>query len=246
MTPGAESQGKREEVMRIRNWASGIRLHASVGVAVMAASSWLGGAAEAQEESKRKVQRKERSWKLSAVSEVLPGKIGKKLTARIEGETFVCRSSDVPLLEIPLKTVTEVSRDDDKDYAVSRWLMNAAAERSNEHHRFGSRAHREDLEAALGLSLLSMFASLFPSHKEMVRLRWTDAQGQHDADFYLGRTEGQALLVEIKKQTGLEPRDLEKERKEEKKRLKSLQRQNSQRSNEVLEKKSAPEVPIKE
>jgi hypothetical protein len=58
--------------MRIRNWASGIRVHASVGVAVMAASSWLGAAAEAQEESKRKVQRKERSWKLSAVSEVLP------------------------------------------------------------------------------------------------------------------------------------------------------------------------------
>jgi len=82
--------------MRIRNWASGIRVHASVGVAVMAASSWLGAAAEAQEESKRKVQRKERSWKLSAVSEVLPGKIGTKLTARIEGDTFVCRSSDVP------------------------------------------------------------------------------------------------------------------------------------------------------
>ncbi len=91
-----------------------------------------------------------------------------------------------------------------------------------------------------------MFASLFPSHKEVVRLSWTDAQGQHDADFYLGRTEGRALLAEIKKQTGLEPRDLEKERKEEKKKLKSLQRQNSQRSNEVREKKSAPEVPIKE
>src|SRR6266404_6944839 len=101
--------------MRIRNWASGIRVRASVGVAVMAASSWLGAAAEAQEESKRKVQRKERSWKLSVVSEAVPGKIGKKLTARIEGDTFVCRSSDVPLLEIPLKTVTEISRDDDKD-----------------------------------------------------------------------------------------------------------------------------------
>ncbi len=135
--------------MRIRNWASGIRVRASVGVAVMAASSWLCAAAEAQEESKRKVQRKERSWKLSVVSEAVPGKIGKKLAARIEGDTFVCRSSDVPLLEIPLKTVTEISRDDDKDYAVSRWLMNAAAERSNEHHRFGSRAYREDLEAAL-------------------------------------------------------------------------------------------------
>ena len=48
-----------------------------------------------------------------------------------------------------MKTVTEISRDEDKDYAVSRWLMNAAAERSNEHHRFGSRAYREDLEAAL-------------------------------------------------------------------------------------------------
>jgi hypothetical protein len=95
-SPVAESQGKTEEVMRIRNWASGIRVHASVGVAVMAASSWLGAAAEAQEESKRKVQRKEHSWKLSAVSEVLPGKIGTKLTARIEGDTFVCRSSDVP------------------------------------------------------------------------------------------------------------------------------------------------------
>src|SRR5882672_4672789 len=226
--------------MRIRNWASGIRVHASVGVAVMAESSWLCAAAEAQEESKRKVQRKERSWKLSVVSEAVPGKIGKKLTARIEGDTFVCRSSDVPLLEIPWKTVTEISRDDDKDYAVSQWLMNAAAQRSSEHHRFGSRAYREDLEASLGLSLLSMFASLFLSHKEVVRLRWTDAQGQHAADFYLGRTDGRALLVEIKKQTGLEPpRDLEKERKEEEKRLKALQRQNSQRSNEVHEENSS-------
>ena len=142
--------------------------------------------------------------------------------------------------------MTEISRDDDKDYAVSRWLMNAATQRSSEHHPFGSRAYREGLEARLGLALLSMFASLFPSHKEMVRLRWTDAQGQHDADFYLRRTEGRALLGEIKKQTGLEPRDLEKERKEEEKRLKALERQNSQRSNEVREKKSAPEVPIKE
>jgi len=48
-------------------------------------------------------RRKERSWKLSVVSEAVPGKIGKKLTARIEGDTFVCRSSDCPLLEIPLK-----------------------------------------------------------------------------------------------------------------------------------------------
>ena len=82
---GCGIPGKREEVMRIRNWASGIRVRASVGVAVMAASSWLCAAAEAQEESKRKVQRKERSWKLSVVSEAVPGKIGKKLTARIEG-----------------------------------------------------------------------------------------------------------------------------------------------------------------
>src|SRR6266852_7332419 len=130
MTPGAESQGKREEVMRIRNWASGIRVRASVGVAVMAASSWLSAAAEAQEESKRKVQRKERSWKLSVVSEVLPGKIGTKLTARIEGDTFVCRSSDVPLLEIPLKTVTEISRDDHKDNSVPRGLWNASTHRA--------------------------------------------------------------------------------------------------------------------
>jgi hypothetical protein len=225
--------------MRIGNWASGIRVQASVGVAVMAASSWLCASAEAQEESKRKVQKKERSWKLSVVSELVPGKIGKKLTARIEGDTFVCRSSDVPLLEIPLKTVTEISRDDDKDYAASRYLMNAATQRSDEHHRYGSRAYREDLEASLGLAFLSMIASLFPSHKEVVRLRWTDAQGQHDADFYLGRTEGRALLMEITKLTGLEPRDLEKERKEQEKRLKSLQRQSSQPSNEVSEKYSS-------
>jgi hypothetical protein len=232
-SPGSEFQGKTEGVMRIRNWAPGIRVHASVGVAVMAVSSWLGAAAEAQEESKRKVQKKERNWKLTVVSEVVPGKIGTKLTARIEGDMFVCGSPDVPLFEIPLKTVTEISRDDDKDYAASRWLMNAARQRPDEHHPFGSKAYREDLEARMGLTLLGMFASLFPTHKEVIRLRWTDAQGQHDADFYLERTEGRALLVEIKKQTGLEPRDLEKERKEEEKRLKSLQRQNSQRPSEV-------------
>jgi len=89
--PGQDGGSHEDKKLGLRD-----RVHASVGVAVMAASSWLGAAAEAQEESKRKVQRKEHSWKLSAVSEVLPGKIGTKLTARIEGDTFVCRSSDVP------------------------------------------------------------------------------------------------------------------------------------------------------
>jgi len=73
-SPGCESQGKTEEVMRIRTGPQGIRVHASVGVAVMAASScWVPRGSSGG--SKRQVHRKEHSWKLSAVSESLPGKI---------------------------------------------------------------------------------------------------------------------------------------------------------------------------
>ena len=180
-------------------------------------------ASEAQEALKPKVHRKDSGWKLSVISDVMPGKVGRNLRTEIEDERLVCRSpSDVPLLEIPLKTITQVTRDTEKDYRVSRWLMMAATQPSREHHTFGSKEHREQLKARVGLTLTAMIAALFPSHKEAVHVTWSDEEGTHYALFYLGRSEGRAMLARIKQETGLEPRDLENERKAEKKRLKAL------------------------
>lgn len=199
-------------------------MHASVGVMMLAAACSMAVPAAAQDSAKRNDKQKDKGWKLNAVSAAIPGKLAVKLRAKIEDDHLICRDKNSAVLEIPLKTITEISRDSEKDYPVSRWLMAAATHPSSERHRIGSKQYREDLEARLGLSLFAMFATLFPSHKEVVWLSWTDEAGAHDAEFHLGHTEGQALLAELKKQTGREPRDLEKERKAEEKRLKALRR----------------------
>ena len=153
---------------------------------------------------------------------------------------LVCRSStDVPLIEIPLQTITQFSRGTEKDYQISRWLMKAATQPSTEYDRIGSKEYREELKARAGLTIIAMIASLFSSHKEVVHASWTDEEGTHFALFYLGRREGRAMLAEIKKQTGLEPRDLEKERKAEEKRLKALQ---GQKAKQVVVPRGEPHV----
>jgi len=231
--------------MRIGNWAPGIRVHGSLGIMVMAAASCMCVAAAEQVETKRKIQQKEKGWRLSVISEALPGKVGTKLRLNIEENQIVCRSEGSAVLEIPLQAISQVSRDTDKDYPASRFLMAAATRPSEKRHRFGSKAHREELEARAGLVMLSFLASLFPTHKELVRVTWTDEGAAHDADLYLGRTEGQALLAEIKKQTGLEVRDLEKERKEMEKEIKALQRKTGEKSKENSKEKPKDEtVPI--
>jgi hypothetical protein len=202
-----------------------------IAVIILAAVTWASSAAKAQEVSKQTVQRKTNRWKLSVISDAMPEKFGKDVRTEIEEARLVCRSStDVPLIEIPLQTITQFTRDTEKDYRISRWLMKAATQPSTVYHRIGSKEYREELKARAGLTIIAMIASLFPSHKEVVHVSWTDEEGTHFALFYLGRREGRAMLAEIKKQTGLEPRDLEKERKAEEKRLKALQRQKAKQA----------------
>lgn len=201
-----------------------LNLCAGVGVMILAAA-FCTPVAGAQGDLQPKVQRKNMGWKLSVVSDALTEKIQENVRTEIEEDRLVSRSADVPILEIPLKSITQFTRDTEEDYKVSQFFMSAATRPSIEHHAFGSKKHREELKSRAGLTIIAMIASLFPSHKEVVHVSWTDEEGAHFALFYLGRTEGRAMLAEIKKRTGLVPRDLEKERKQEEKRLKMLQRQ---------------------
>jgi hypothetical protein len=201
-----------------------MNLRAGVGMMILAVAFCSPGAG-AQGNLKPKVQRKNASWKLRVVSDAMTEKIRKDVRTEIEEDRLVTRSADVPILEIPLKSIAQFTRDTEEDYKVSQFFMSAATKPSIEHHTFGSKKHREELKSRAGLEIIAMIASLFPSHKEVLHVSWTDEEGTHFALFYLGREEGRAMLAEIKKQTGLEPRDLEKERKQEEKRLKMLQRQ---------------------
>jgi hypothetical protein len=201
-----------------------MNLRAGVAVMILAVAFCTPGAG-AQGNLKPKVQRKNMGWKLSVVSDAMTEKIRKDVRTEIEEDRLVTRSADVPILEIPLKSIAQFTRDTEEDYKVSQFFMSAATKPSIEHHTFGSKKHREELKSRAGLAMIAMIASLFPSHKEVLHVSWTDEEGTHFALFYLGREEGRSMLAEIKKQTGLVPRDLEKERKEEEKRPKMLLRQ---------------------
>ena len=48
----------------------------------------------------------------------------------------------------------------------------------------------------------------------MVWLSWADETGEHDAQLYMERSRGRVMLQRLQQETGLEPRDLEKERKD--------------------------------
>jgi len=201
--------------MKTRVVGSRLKRGMSAGVVALGLVSCISPVGNPHERAKRQLQR-DSVWKLSVISAGLPDKIATKIQGKIKEEKLVCWSRDSVLLEIPLKEITQVTRDTDKDYPAFRWLMKVATQPSPEHHAFGSRRYRDELAARMTLGMFALFAGLFPSRKEVVRLSWTDDEGLHDAEFL-------TMLAAIKKETGLEPWDLAKERKEENKRRKSLQ-----------------------
>ena len=212
-----------------------IKLGASVGTMVLAAAASMPIFAQTREQSDHKFQKPGRGWKISVISAALPEKIATKIQGKIENGKFVCWTPDSVLLEVPLNSITQVSRDTEKDYTVSRFLMTAATHPSDAHPIIGSRRYREELKARMVLGLFAMIAGLFPARKEVVRITWTSEAGQLDATFLMGRSEGRALLAAIRKETGLEPQDLEQERKKQYEWRKSLSRQNDRHSDPVRE-----------
>jgi hypothetical protein len=158
-------------------------------------------------------QTADQGWKLSVISAALPDRIANKIDGKIEDQKLVCQASDSILLEVPLKSITHVSRDTAKDYPASRWLMAVATQPSSRHPVIGSRQYREEVKARLVLGLFAMIARLFPKRNEVVRLSWMTDEGPMDAIFLMGRSQGRAMLAAIKKETGLEAQDLEQERK---------------------------------
>lgn len=214
-----------------------MKLGASVAAMVLAAVASMPIPAETQEQSNHKFQKADRGWELSVISAALPEKVATKIHGRIENEKFVCWTSDSALLEVPLNSITQVSRDTGKDYTASRRLMAAATRPSSKRPIIGSRKYRDELKGRVALGLLAMIAGLFPARKEVVRLTWTSEEGQLDAIFLMGRSQGRAMLAAIRKETGLEPQDLEQERKKQDEWMRSLPRQNGSHSDPVREEK---------
>ena len=206
------------------------RVHRSLALTVAATALCLPLAVRAQEEPKRALSKNGKGWKVNVVSEIFPEKQILKLQARIEGGQLVCRSGASPVLEIPLNAITRMNRDKAKDYPVAEFLMGVATQPSSERHRFGSKRYREEMAARMTLGGIAIFTLLFPRHKEDVHLFWTDEEGEHGAQFLMGRKEGRAMLQELQQETGLTPRDLEKERKDYEQKRKELERRINQRA----------------
>lgn len=212
-----------------------IKLGASVGAMVLAAAASMPISAQTHEQSNHKFQKADRGWKVSVISAALPEKTATKIHGKIENEKFVCWTPDSILFEVPLRSITQVSRDTDKDYTVSRLLMAAATHPSGRRPIIGSRRYREELKGRMALGLFAMIAGLFPTRKEVVRITWTSEAGQQDAIILMGRSEGRAMLAAIRKETGLEPQDLEQERKKQDELTRAQSRQNGKHSDPVRE-----------
>lgn len=203
---------------------SRVRVYASLAMIFAATTLCLPLAVRAQEETKRALPQNGKGWKVNVVSEIFPEKQMPKLKAGIEGDYLVCRSNGSPVLEIPLNAITRMSRDDAKDYPVAEFLMGAATQPSGERHRFGSKKYRDEMAARAVLGGIAIFTLLFPRHKEDVHLFWSDEEGEHGAEFLMGRKEGHAMLQKLQQETGVTPRDLETERKDYEQKWKELQR----------------------
>lgn len=210
--------------MKRTKQAGRTRLYRTLSLILAATALLMPLAMSAQEEPKRALLTNGKSWKVNVVSESFPEKQMLKLQARIEGDQLVCRSHGSPILQIPLYAITRMSRDSAKDYPVAEFLMGVATQPSSERHRFGSKKYREEMAARMTLGGIAIFTLLFPRHKEDVHLFWTDEDGEHGAEFLMGRKEGRAMLQKLQNETGLKPRDLEEERKGYGRRRKELQR----------------------
>ena len=194
---------------------------------IIAVAILWGPHTNAQDEPKSVLPKDEKGWTANLVSGLFPGTKTEKVKARIEDGQLVCRSDASAILEIPLKSITRVSRDTTKDYPAAQFLVGAALQPSIQRPRFGSRRYREEAAARATLGALAFSALLFPRHKDEIYLSWTDDDGEHGAGFLMGRKEGHAMLERLKQQTGIEARDLEKERKAYEKRMRESRHRRS-------------------
>lgn len=232
----------KEDAMTIRE---GTRRTCAYGTATLIAAAvfWTPCAVAGQEEQKRSVQKKEPSWKVNVISDQFAEKAMVKLQAKIAEDRLVCLSGGSAVLEVPLKSISRISRDTVKDYPAADFLMGAATQPSSERRRFGSKKYREEMAARATLVGFAFLAMLFPRHKEEVHLFWIDEEGEHDAEFLMGRKEGRAMLQKLQQETGVKVRDLEKERKEFEKRRKELQRWIKKHGTESQPEKETPQFP---
>lgn len=200
------------------------QVYGSLALIIAATALGLPLAVRAQDEPKQTLPKNGKGWKVNAVSELFPDKVMAKMQARIEGDWLVCRSGDSVVLDVPLKAISRMSRDTFKDYPAAEFLRGAAMQPSGERARFGSKRYREEMAARAMLGGFAFFALRFPRHKEEVHVFWLDEEGEHGAQFLMGRKEGRAMLQKLETETGMKARDAEKERKDYEERTKELQR----------------------
>jgi len=210
--------------MRIHIQAPRSTIAAILGTLLLIAASATLSRAQDQEHVKRSAKKNDKGWKLSVISAILPDNMAPKAFGRIEKGTLALQVRDTPVLELPLKSITRITRDTTTDYPAANFMMSVATRPSVEEHRFSSKAYRDEMKARAALGAMSFIGLLFPRHREMVSVSWTDDTGEHDAQLYLGQPEGRAMLKKLQEETGLEPRDLEKERKAMKEAIRELQR----------------------
>jgi hypothetical protein len=183
----------------------------------------------AQDKPNRGLQKEKVVWKVSVISAELPERVRLKLQAEVEEDRLVCRSADSAVLEIPLTAITRITRDSTKEYPMAEFFAGLATHPSIEHHLVGTKEYRDEMKARATLAAIAFVGLLFPKHKEAVLVAWTDELGEHYAEFHIGRKQGRTMLKELQKQTGLEPQDLEMERKRFEK---ELRRWNQKKSHE--------------
>src|SRR6267143_1936736 len=210
--------------MTTGNWSSRIRGYGTLALMVTVTMLGMSLFVEAQQVLERQPPNNDEVWKVNVTSALLPGKMEGKLRAKIEADRLACRSVDSTILEIPLTAITRITRDSGKDYPVAEFLMGVATHPSNERHTFGTKEYRKEMAGRAMLVAFAFVGLLFPKHKEVVLVSWKDESGEHDAEFRLGRTQGRTMLKKLQQETGLEPRDLEKERRDIEKGKKELRR----------------------
>lgn len=228
-------------ITRGRTWRTGVDGTLTLIIGFAMASMSLPVCAE--DEPKHNLQKNQAAWKVNVVSELFPEKAREKLQAKIEKGQLVCRSRDSAVLEIPLNAITRVTRDSAKEYPAAEFLMAAAMQPSRERHRFGTKEYRDEMKARAMLGAFAFVGLLFPKHKEVVLVSWKEEDGEHNAEFRMGRKEGRAMLQKLQQETGMEPRDLEKERKDFEKRMKEIRRLIQEESKRSREKPEPSEVP---
>jgi len=181
-------------------------------------------ATRGQQEQKPPAQKNDAAWKANAMSAAFPEEIKRNLRVTIEGEKLTCHSGDSTILDVPLRAISRITRDGVKEYPATEFLMHLATMPSSEHHTFGTKEYRDEMAGRVALGVFALGGLLFPKHKEMVLVSWKDESGEHDAEFHLEPKQGRAMLEKLQQETGLKPRDLEKERKDIEEGKKQLRR----------------------